>query len=180
MILPLTYLASAEAAPSGDLFAALGIDWTALVINIVAFLILMWFLGKFVYPPLSRSLEKRQDDIEAAAQAATETRERADKVEADVQKLLTRARKDAAEIMATAKSEATELLAKSEQRSREQAKNLVDAAHDDIAKEVENARKTLYNDAVDLVVQATARVTQQTVDAAHDKKLVAKSLEEAR
>lgn len=181
MFAPLTYLASTEsAAPSGDLFAALGIDWTALAINIVAFLILMWFLGRFVYPPLSRSLEKREDDIEAAAKAAIETKERAEKVEAEVEKLLTRARKDAAEIMATAKSEASEMLASSEKKARAQAKNLVETAHDDIAKEVEMARKTLYNDALELVVQATAKVTAGTVDVARDQKIVAKTLKEAR
>ena len=41
MVSTLTYLASTEAA-SGDIFSALGIDWKTLILQIVAFLILVW------------------------------------------------------------------------------------------------------------------------------------------
>lgn len=178
MNLPINILASA--APSGDLLGMLGIDWVSLAINIIAFLILMWFLGRFVYPPLSRSLDKREADIEAAATAAAETREAAERTQAEVDKLLGKARRDAADILATAKTEATEMLARSDRKAREQAEALVTAARSDIERELVTARKTLYNDALDLVVAATARVTSQTVDVKSDSQLVAKSLEEAR
>ena len=50
--------ASTEAAADKDLFGALGIDWRLLVLQVVAFGILVWLLGKFVYPQLVSTIEK--------------------------------------------------------------------------------------------------------------------------
>ena len=50
----LTQFASAEAhaAEKADLFSSLGIDWKLLILQTVAFLILLVIIRKWVYPPL--------------------------------------------------------------------------------------------------------------------------------
>ena len=63
-----TFAETAET--DGGLFGALGIDWRLLILQIVAFLIMVWVLGKFVYPWLMKSVDERQANIEAAAKAA--------------------------------------------------------------------------------------------------------------
>lgn len=42
-----------SASPKGDLFGSVGVDWTLLALQLIAFVILMLILKKFVYPPLS-------------------------------------------------------------------------------------------------------------------------------
>ena len=56
----------------GDLFSSLGINWTLLALQTVAFLILLFILKKFVYPPLVAMLDKRDDAVRASADAAME------------------------------------------------------------------------------------------------------------
>ena len=63
----LSQFASEAAAADKDLFSALGIDWRLLILQIIAFLILVVLLGKFVYPWLMKSVDERQAGIEAAA-----------------------------------------------------------------------------------------------------------------
>ena len=60
---------AAETTTNKDLFTALGIDWRLLILQIIAFLVLVALLGKFVYPWLIKSVDARQDGIEAAAKA---------------------------------------------------------------------------------------------------------------
>ena len=61
----LIQLASAPAEKS-DLFSSIGIDWKLLALQTVAFLVLLWILKKWVYPPIAAMLDKREAAIEAA------------------------------------------------------------------------------------------------------------------
>ena len=56
----------ASTAPSdgGDMFLSLGIDWKLLILQSVAFLILLFILKKFVYPPLVAMLDKHAEEAE--------------------------------------------------------------------------------------------------------------------
>ena len=60
--------ASAEATEAKqDLFSSIGIDWKLLILQTIAFLILLWFLKKFVYPSLVAMLDKREKMSNQAA-----------------------------------------------------------------------------------------------------------------
>jgi F-type H+-transporting ATPase subunit b len=171
--------ASAEGASKG-FFEALGIDWTLLVIQTVAFLVLLWFLAKFVYPPLSRMLEKREADIEAGVKAAHEAEKKADAANEETAKLLKQARKDAAAIVATAKEEAAAVVSAAESKSKERADRLIEDAEQEISKSVEAARKTLHNETIELVAQATEKVVGKAVDAKVDDAMIKNAIKEAK
>ena len=66
----LTQFANSETAEKADLFSSIGIDWKLLVLQTIAFLILLWFLKKFVYPSLVAMLDKREKMIEESVRAA--------------------------------------------------------------------------------------------------------------
>ena len=104
----LTLMAEAAKAEheTPGFFEALGIDWKLLVLQTIAFLVLLWFLGKFVYPPLTKMLDKREADIEAGVKAAQAAEKKADEAKSEVEKLLKAARSEASDIVATAKEEA--------------------------------------------------------------------------
>ena len=127
----LTNVATASAAEAEkSFFEALWIDWTLLVIQTVAFLILLWFLGKFVYPPLTRMLEKREEDIEAGVKAAQDAEKKADVAREETAKLLKQARKDAADIVSTAKEEAAAVVSAAESKSKDRAERLIEQIPD--------------------------------------------------
>lgn len=165
----------AEAATAGhepSFFEALGIDWQLLVLQTIAFLILLWFLGKFVYPPLTRMLDKREADIEAGVKAAQEAEKKAEQTQAEVEKLLKKARSEASEIVATAKEEANATVETADIKAKERAERIVADAHAQLEKDVLAARKALRDETLNLVAAATEKVVGNTVDAKVDKTVI--------
>jgi len=179
----LTLLASAEAATEGtqeDIFTALGIDWRLLILQIVAFLILVWLLGKFVYPLLMKSVDERQKNIEEAASAAKKAQESAAESEAETAELLAEARKEASEIVATAKLESSEMLNASEEKARTTAEKIVADAHVQISKDIDRARRELHDETLELIALATEKIVRKKVDSKSDEALIVEALKEAK
>lgn len=171
---------AAHAEASGDLFTALGIDWQMLVFQLVSFVILVWLVGKFVYPPLMKTVDKRQADIEAGSKAAAEAEKKADDAKAEVAKLLKEARAEAADIVSTAKDEATAALEKADAKSKARAERIVADAQDQIEKDVAAARKALHNETLELVTLATEKVVGKAVTPKLDEAVVAAAVKEAK
>ncbi len=168
--------ASVPEGASEDIFSALGIDWRLLVLQLVAFIILVWLLGKFVYPWLMKSVDQRQADIEAAATAAKEAQTAANDTQEETARLMAEARKQAAEIVSTAKLEATELSATTEQKARSTAEKIVADAHAQLSKDVEAAKRELHNETIELVALATSKVVGKTLTSKADEALIKDSL----
>ena len=165
---------------ASDIFSALGIDWKMLVFQVIGFVILVWLMAKFVYPPLLKTIDERQDKIEASSEAAQAAEEKATKASAEIAKLLAEARKDAVEIVATAKDEATAQAAENDAKSKAEAERIVAAAQDTISKEVLAAKKMLHNETIELVALATEKVVGKAVSASVDNGIIKTALEESK
>lgn len=175
----LTQMAAAEAA-SGNIFDALGIDWKMLVFQIIGFVVLVWLLGKFVYPILMKSVDARQAEIEASTKAASEAEKKAAKAEADVENLMKQAKRDANDIVSTAREEANAALESAENKAKSRAEAIVATAHDQIQKDVIAAKKSLHNETIDLVALATEKVVGKTITAKIDDSIITSSVKEAK
>jgi F-type H+-transporting ATPase subunit b len=171
-------MASAAEAEK-DFFGVLGIDWQLLIIQTVAFLLLLWFLAKFVYPPLTKMLERRDEAIEAGVQAANEAEKKAGEANEKMTKLLREARKDAQEILATAKEEASATIAAADSKSKERAERLIRDAHAQVEKDIVAAKKVLHNETLELVALATEKVVGKTVTSKIDDAVIAAAVKGA-
>ncbi len=169
-----------ESTAETGLFAALGIDWRLLILQIIAFLLLVVVLGKFVYPWLMKQVDERQANIEAAQQAAVEAKKAAESNKEHVAELLDIARKEAAEIVETAKLESAELLKRSESKAHRAAQRIADEAKSQLDKDVTAARQSLRDETVELVALATEKIIGAELSAGVDNKRIVKTLEEAR
>lgn len=168
----LSQFAAETTSANKDLFSALGIDWRLLILQIIAFLILVFVLGKLVYPWLMKSVDERQAGIEAASKAMADAQKAAEDNKAAVAELLAQARKEANEIIGIAKLESTELTNASEKKAQKVAERIVADAHDQLDKDVANARKVLYNDTLELVGLATEKIIGQKLDKKADSDLI--------
>lgn len=178
----LTQVASeAESAEeNSDLLASLGIDWTLLIVQLVAFLVLVWLLGKFVYPVLIKALDSREAKIEEAGKAAEAAEKKAEAAESKIEDTLKQARAEAADIVATAKNEATQMIEKAEGDAKSRSERIVAEAHEDIQKDILAARKSLESETAKLVKQAASLAVSGIADAKLDDALIKKSVEGAK
>ena len=175
----LTQFASTEASGEKDIFTTLGIDWQLLLLQIIAFVILVWALGKFVYPWLMKSVDERQAKIEESVKAAQEAEKKAESAQEDIAAMLKEARKEAKEIVATAKDEATAMVEASDKKAKVRSEKIVADAHDQIEKDIIAARKALHNDTIELVAMATEKVVGRAMSDKVDEKIIAAAVKES-
>lgn len=182
MLQHLTYVASeaAHTEASGDLFSSLGINWQMLIFQMIAFIILVVILGKFVFPVLMKAVDDRQAKIEEAGKAAENAEKKAEAAEAKIEDTLKKARKEAADIVATAKTEATQMVEKAEAQAKTRSERIVAEAQEEVQKDVLAARKALEKDTISLVKKAAGLAVAGVADDKLDAALIKKSVEGAK
>lgn len=167
-------------APSGGIMESLGIDWQTLILQIIAFLILVFLLGKFVFPTLTKILDDRQTKIDSANKAAEHAKIAADEAEVKVSKLLEKARLEAADILSLAKLESENNVSASEKKAKKQAEQIVESAQADISRQIDSAKKALYDETLELVSMATGKIIGKSMTDKLDKDFIEKSIKEVK
>jgi len=140
------------------------ISLPAIVSQILAFLILIWALRKFLFGSIGTVLEARQNEVQstldriaadrqAMEQARTEYEQRIASVEAEAREKIQAAIKEAQgmkdEIVGAARTEADRLIARS---------------RDEIQREKTTALAELRTEVVDLAIAAATKVLGRAVD----------------
>ena len=147
--------------PNGTFFAEL-----------IAFILMILVLGKWVYPRIIKAATEREGKIEAGLRAAQEAEDRLSKVQAQVDKTLEEARAQARDILnrshGEATAEATEVIAK----ARTDAEALIERARGEIGGERDRAIQDLRAEVSSLVVAATQRLLGETIDAKAHQRLI--------
>jgi F-type H+-transporting ATPase subunit b len=147
--------------------------WT-LVVFLVSFLI----LRRWVFPLIGQALDQRAKTIEGDIDAATHTREEAEKVLDEYRERLKEARAQSDEIVqrarqaadtheSEAKAKGQELIAEAAKKGERDIEAATRRALDDIRKEV-----------ADLTIMATEKVTRKTLDTDDQRRLVEDALGE--
>lgn len=175
-----SYFAAESAGESAGLLGALGIDLKLFITQLLAFLVLVAILGKFVFPFLVRSIDQRRESIEEGLKQAKEAQEASEKAEVRVQKLLADARSEADDILSRSHAEAAAQVAEAEEKARTRADQIIKDAHTQLEADVAKARLALKKDTAALVAMATERVLHEKVDARKDAQLIDRALSEER
>lgn len=177
----LTQFASeASSGESGGIFGALGIDWRLLVFQIIGFLIVVFVMGKFIFPVLNKSIEKREAAINEAADMADKARKDALEAEANIAKELEAARKQAQETIEIAHKEAAVMIEEAEAKAAKKSDHMIKQAEARLAQDISEARDALKRDTAELVALATGKIVREKVDAKKDASLIRDALKEAK
>jgi F-type H+-transporting ATPase subunit b len=170
-IIAATETAAAEAGNEG-LLQALGIDWKALLVNGIAFLILVGILGRYVYPPLIKAIDGRRDSIEKGLAEAKKSQAASQDAEKRMEAMLADARKEADEIVARGHAESTAMVAEAETKAKQRADQIVKDARAQLDADIVKARAALKKDTMQLVALATEKIVHEKLDAGKDARLV--------
>jgi F-type H+-transporting ATPase subunit b len=147
-------------------------------IELVAFLLMMGVLARYVYPRVIEAAEARQKAIAAELEAAEKSRQESEATLAEAEKKLQEARVSAQEIVAGATRSGEQLRQESKQKAEEEAKRLTQAARKEIEAEREKAIQSVREDVAGLVVAATEKVLGETLDASKHKQLIERAIAE--
>ncbi|HXZ99157.1 MAG TPA: F0F1 ATP synthase subunit B [Candidatus Binatia bacterium] len=152
-----------------------------LIAEIIAFLLMVGILWRWVYPRVMRAADHRERIIETGLRQAQESERRLSEVKGQVDQLLEEARGQAREIGSRAHRDAASEAEEVRAKAREEAKAFAEQARQDIVAERDKAMRDLSGQVGALVVAAAAQVLGESIDAAAHQKLIersVKSLEE--
>lgn len=141
-----------------------------LLAQIVAFVLLIWFVNKFLWGPLSTMMEARQKRIADGLAAGEKGKKELELAEKRAVDALKDAKAQAAEIMIQAEKRGTEIVEEAKGKAREEGARIVAAANAEIEQEVNRAREEIRGKVAEISVAAAAKIIGREVDAkAHDK-----------
>lgn len=168
--------AAVEHEQKSSLLTALGIDWKLLIVQAVSFLLLVWLLGKFVYPHIIKAIEDRRKAIEEGLSYAKKADAELKKAEAKVAELLEQARAEADGIIAHGQKEAAAMVAVAEENAARRAERIVADAQAQIQSDVQKARAALRQETIGLVAEATEAIIGEKLDGKKDTDLIERAL----
>ncbi len=144
----------------------------------VSFLLLLAVLWKAALPGILQGLEDRKERIKSDLDAAETLREESEKIKAEHEANLARAKADADELIARAQEKASALLADNEHKMKQEADRIVADAQRAIEQERGQAVGELRTLAADLAVTAAAKFVTAGLGEEAQLKLVDESLEQ--
>jgi F-type H+-transporting ATPase subunit b len=147
-----------------------------LIAEIIAFILMVLILAKWVYPVIIRVAEAREKTIAAGLKAAEESEKRLAEVKEQVAQLLDEAKAQAREILSQAQREASAEAEEARAKAKADAEAIVERARGEIGVERDRAIQEIRAEMSSLVIAATEQVLGEVIDAKTHQRLIDQAL----
>jgi F-type H+-transporting ATPase subunit b len=145
-----------------------------LIIQMIVFLILVWFTMKFVWPPITAALDERARKISEGLSAADKARAELGNAQREVEKQLSAARDDAAKRLANAEHLAVQIVEEAKTRANEEGARIVAQAKAEAEQAAVKVREQLRDDVAALAVKGAEQILRHEVNPAVHAELLAR------
>lgn len=143
-----------------------------LIAQMLAFILLIWFVNKVMWKPMMGLMEARQKRIADGLAAAEKGKQEQADAEKRSAEMLEESKQKAAEILAQAQKRAKEIEEEAKDSAKVEAERIKVAAEAEIEREVNQAREHLRAQVASIAIAGAEKVLKQQIDAkAHDKLL---------
>ena len=133
---------------------------------LVVFLLLLFILGKYAYPYITKSIAEREENINNAVKVADEAHAKLQKIEEERRAILAKATEEQNEAIKAVKEMQARLEAEAEGKARNKAEKIIAEARASIEAERQQALKDVRNEVARLSVNIAGKVLQKEL--AHD------------
>lgn len=145
-----------------------------LVVQMIVFIVLIWFTMKFVWPMILGPMEERSQKIaaglaagEKGTQELAQARDRADAI-------VREARERATQIVEQAQRQANDLVDQAKGTATSEGVRLVEQAKQQIELETSHAREALRREVATIAVSAASKVLEREIDPRTHAELISK------
>ena len=160
-------------------FETLGLNWTGFIWHLLNFAILFFILYRFLFPPVLRMLDERQQRIRESMERAETLRQESARAAEAVKAQLDEARREGQNIINNATQIAERLRTERQQQAQAEYEAILKRAQEDAAREREQAFAELRQHVADLAVLAAERIIHRQLDSNAQRQLVNEFLAEA-
>jgi F-type H+-transporting ATPase subunit b len=164
---------AAEHAESPSVFQlTTGVSfWTVII-----FLILLFVLAKFAFPPILGYAAAREQRIQDALDAARKDREESQRLLEEQRQELNKARQEAQSYISEAQKTAENVRKEILDKARAEQEEILARAKREIEDERLRAVDSLRREAVDLAVAAASKLVEKRLDSQEDRRIVTEFL----
>lgn len=143
-----------------------------LIGQIIVFAILVWFISRFLWGPLTKLMENRKKEIADGLAAAERGLHERELAEQRAKEVLHETKEQVNDIIAQAQKRAAEIVEESKNDARAEGERLITAARAEIEKETHQAREALRAQVGTLVVAGASKVLGREIDATRHEDLL--------
>ena len=138
---------------------------STLIIQLIVFLLLVWFTMKFVWPPMAAALDERAARIREGLSAADKAKAELSNANKRVDEQLASARIDAAQRLADAERRAQSMIEEAKTRASDEGAKIIAAAKAEAEQEAAKAREMLREQVAALAVKGAEAILRREVNA---------------
>ncbi|MEP9361510.1 F0F1 ATP synthase subunit B [Nocardioides sp. CN2-186] len=154
-------MASPAVTPMADNFL---VPNATFFVELFAFLLLLFLLGKFIIPPINRAMTARQDAIRAEFAELDEAKSEASAAEEEFKSQIADARHEAARIREEAREQGAAIIAEMREQAQAEAARIVEHAHVQIEADRKAAAASLRSEVGTLATTLAGRIVGESLD----------------
>ncbi len=137
-----------------------------LLIQMIAFVLLIWFVNKVLWAPLSKLMEDRQKKIADGLSAAEKGKHELELAEQKAKEVLKDAKTQAQNVLSQAEKRGSEIVEDAKVKAAEEADRIKASAQAEIEQEVSRAREGLRKEVASIAISGAEKILKKEVDAA--------------
>ena len=138
---------------------------STLIIQMIVFLILVWFTMKFVWPPIANALDERASKIAEGLAAADKAKSELSSANKRVEAELSKSRNETATLLADAERRGQVIIEKAKASATEEGNKIVAAARAEAEQQTVKARESLRDQVAALAVKGAEQILRKEVNA---------------
>jgi F-type H+-transporting ATPase subunit b len=145
--------------------------------EIITFLILLFLLWRYVYPPIRDQIRRRQSEIDRAIDEAQKTRAEARELLAEYRRQIEEARGESRRILEEGRKQAEAQRERAKREAREEGERIIQRAREEIGRERDTALRELRREVAEMVILTSERIIGQELDRDGHERLISEALD---
>jgi len=134
------------------------------LVELIAFAIIVWVLGKFVIPPINRAMTARQEAIRQQFAELDDAKDEAHKAEEEYKSQLADARQAANKIREEAREQGNQIVADAREKAQTEADRIIENGHGQVRAERQQAVASLRAEVGTLATQLAGRIVGESLE----------------
>ena len=146
--------------------------------NFLAFLILLWILGKFAWKPILKSLKERETGIADSLATAEKVKAEMAQLKSENEALLAKAREERAQLLKEARDTKEKIINEAKEQAKVEANKIIVDAQTVIQQQKMAALTDVKNQVGNLVIEVAEKVLRRELGGKNDQENYIKQLAE--
>ncbi|HIF9061285.1 TPA: F0F1 ATP synthase subunit B [Photobacterium damselae] len=144
----------------------------------ISFVIFVWLCMKYIWPPLTELLDKRQREIAEGLIHSENAAKELELARANGDKLLNDAKKSASELVEQGNKRRSQIIDDAKAEAEEEKARIIAQGQAELESERNRIRQELRREMSDLVIETAEKLINQNLDSAANRELVNKLIKD--